>query len=30
MSIIRKVWDSLASMIKLEVRVKSQSEAMKS
>ena len=30
MSITRKVWDALASMIKLEDRVKSQSEAMKS
>ena len=30
MSITRKVWDALPSMIKLEDRVKSQSEAMKS
>ena len=30
MSITSKVWDALASIIKLEVRVKSQSEAMKS
>ena len=30
MSITSKVWDALASMIKLEDRVKSQSEAMKS
>ena len=30
MSITGKVWDALASMIKLEDKVKSQSEAMKS
>ena len=30
MSITRKVWNALPSMIKLEDRVKSQSEAMKS
>ena len=30
MSITSKVWDALASMIKLEDKVKSQSEAMKS
>lgn len=29
MSITGKVWDALASMIKLEDKVKSQSEAMK-
>ena len=30
MSVTSKVWDALASMIKLEDKVKSQSEAMKS
>ena len=30
MSMTTKVWDALASMIKLEDKVKSQSEAMKS
>ena len=30
MSITGKVWDALASMVKLEDKVKSQSEAMKS
>lgn len=30
MSLTTKVWDALASMIKLEDKVKSQSEAMKS